>query len=497
MAALCIVALLAATVCDALRPPLRMTAAVATRPEKVVVLGAGPSGLVSAIALARRGFENIKVYERLEEPPNPASEYWSTFNSTNSDRFYLIGINGRGQSALKGFDLMDDVEKYSSSVNGRFDWSAEAPVDSPKITIFTDRKYVTKCIIRDRLNAVLIDKIRRDYSNKIELNFGQECVDISFERPPEGGAAAEKCRLRFERSGGAASSQECSFVVGADGVRSLVRERFADANKGFRFCAFADKNVRVYRTIPFSPPKGWRKDVNYSCRTKYDVNFDALPTREGTYIGVLLYRPHDSRVTGIASGREAREFFREHLPQFAGLFSDNDLERFAMKKESRFPSFTYATNIASSGGSAALLGDAIHSVKPYFGQGLNSALEDCVYLDRSLVQSGLDVPRALAAYSRARSPDAKALVQISRSLDGGFLTFVLPLIVDSVLNKALPRVFAPNKIAMLQDQDLSFSHILRRKRLDRALQLLLLGGVLRLAQLALHGAARLAARVLV
>ena len=186
------------------------------------MLGAGPAGLVSAIALARRGFENIKVYEKLVEPPKPTSEYWSTFNSSDSDRFYLIGINGRGQNALKGFDLLQDIETYTSDVNGRFDWSAETPIDAPKITFFTDRKYVTKCIIRDRLNAVLINKIRTDFSDKIDLQFGQECVDPSFERRGH----SEICRLKLEGTSGTIS-EESSLVIGADGVKSRVRESLA------------------------------------------------------------------------------------------------------------------------------------------------------------------------------------------------------------------------------------------------------------------------------
>ena len=44
----------------------------------------------------------------------------------------------------------------------------------------------------------------------------------------------------------------------------------------------------------------------------------------------------------------------------------------------------------------------------------------------------------------------QALVTLSRSFDGGFLTFVLPLILDSILNKVLPKVFSQNAIASMQ-----------------------------------------------
>jgi len=35
---------------------------------RIAVVGAGPVGLLTAIALARRGYRQIKVYDRLSEP---------------------------------------------------------------------------------------------------------------------------------------------------------------------------------------------------------------------------------------------------------------------------------------------------------------------------------------------------------------------------------------------------------------------------------------------
>ena len=75
---------------------------------------------------------------------------------------------------------------------------------------------------------------------------------------------------------------------------------------------------------------------------------------------------------------------------------------------------------------------------------------------------------ALAAYSRTRAPEADALVRISRGFDRpgalGFLTFVLPLILDGVFHGAFPKLFAPNTIAMLQKDKLTFVDVAQRKR---------------------------------
>ena len=122
------------------------------------------------------------------------------------------------------------------------------------------------------------------------------------------------------------------------------------------------------------------------------------------------------------------------------------------------------------GDSACLLGDAIHTVKPYFGLGLNSALEDIAVLERSLSDHRDDRAAALVAYSKQRAVQAKTLVKISRQLDGGFLTFVLPMIIDSILHKSLPALFAPSTLTLLQNENLSYTQVWHRKIRDRVVQ---------------------------
>ena len=78
---------------------------------------------------------------------------------------------------------------------------------------------------------------------------------------------------------------------------------------------------------------------------------------------------------------------------------------------------------------------------------------------------------ATRLFSKRRADESKALVQISRELDRpgllGVVTFILPLVIDSIFNKLAPKVFSPNTIAMLQKRENSFCGIRRRKRLER------------------------------
>jgi hypothetical protein len=233
------------------------------------------------------------------------------------------------------------------------------------------------------------------------------------------------------------------------------------------------------------------------------VNFDALPAlpaaRDGagtggtgaghSYCAVLLLRASDPLAAEGADVEALRALLDEDLPQFSPFVDDGALAAVAAKASSRLPGFRFVGPAVASGG-ALLLGDAIHTVKPYFGLGANAAFEDVAALEAALDASATGA-EALAAFSRARAPEAKALVQISRGFDRpgvlGFATFVLPIILDAVFHGALPRFFGPNAIASLQ-RDGTFVQVRRRKRRDRLLQVACLSGGL--------GAAGVGARVL-
>ena len=117
---------------------------------------------------------------------------------------------------------------------------------------------------------------------------------------------------------------------------------------------------------------------------------DALPTMEGEMVGVLLFKPGSrasEAVEGLADGTAAREFFASAMPPLLPYLRDDELERFAKRPVSRLPSFQLVEgpiHRALPRGGVVLLGDAIKAVKPYFGQGANSALEDVAVLSRCL-----------------------------------------------------------------------------------------------------------------
>ena len=152
------------------------------------------------------------------------------------------------------------------------------------------------------------------------------------------------------------------------------------------------------------------------------------------------------------------------------------------KPPSRLPVFRFAGPRLHRGASTVVLGDAVHSVKPYFGLGVNSAFEDVAALGDALDEE-TTLGGATAAFSAKRAAEARVLVELSRSFDrrglAGFATFIGPIIMDAIFGK-LPivgKLFAPNTLALLQNPEYTYAMVRWRKRADRAVQLALLAAI--------------------
>jgi kynurenine 3-monooxygenase len=476
-----------------------------------VICGGGPAGLLTAIMLAQKFPEqHVKLYDRLSEPPSPHDEsVWS-----DVAKFYLIGLGGRGQTALDQFGVWDIVEARSVAVLGRKDWSPDSDSTEGAERIFNkkDKPYTTQVLPRDKLVSVLHQHIVDNYAGRIELNYGYEVQPLDFSYQDNSGVLIQvaKCstdNARLNPSSVVKTATEkpiemvcdtehaiqmsAKLLIAADGtVRTVAnameredKKRFEAMNPISRLTAgepfhvkrYVDDNQRIYKTIPMRVPADWRPDLNYSARTKNGrINFDALPAnRNGYYCGVLLLKKGDPMAQADTDPVELRKLMDEELPQFSALMDDETIALTAQKPVSYLPAFRYAGPRLNQGDRCLIIGDSAHTVKPYFGLGANSALEDVKFLG-DIISSTDSLPEAVHEYSRQRSAEAKALVRISRELDRpgklGFVTFILPIILDSIFNGLAPKLFESNVISMLQRPEYSFQKLARRKRQDRLLQ---------------------------
>lgn len=289
----------------------------------------------------------------------------------------------------------------------------------PSLLSSNIRAYKTQVIQRDRIASCLLSEVENKYKDQISVLHDTECVGLTWLDEETGGREKAKggspqrrgvrVRLHRELEEGKLDqwTEDARWVIGADGVRSALRGALEakttpspnnkKTEKPVRAYKLPERNEFVYKILPLDlRPKygtgpGWRPDLNYSARTKGEVTIEALPTKEGVYVGVVLFRPTCPAIARIKDKEDARQFFAGSFPQFIDVIKEEDLARFATGPTFRLPSFSYAGPNINYKDNTLLLGDCIHSVKPYFGLGLNSALEDVMSLDRCLEETGDDL----------------------------------------------------------------------------------------------------------
>jgi len=529
-----------------------------TSPERehydAVIVGGGPAGLLSAIMLAQRqrrhqqptsttsssvsGRRRIIVYDRLPPPPPPNDPIYSV----QSSKYYLLGIGHRGQSSLKHFDVWKYVEDASVAVFGRRGWEPGLTNEEDGKITLSNKEVTSRILPRDKLVSVLKTIIEDKYMDIIDVRYGFQVDPISFgndydkgeeegcDGPPvalqvsrcipvtsSSGEVGEECSIENDDDDASASTQiiQTNFLIGADGaartIANAMEERSINdgdnvlkrlfGNKKFKVVRYTDDNPRVYKSVPITFPKHWPHDLNYSARSmKSRVTFEALPSdNKGNYCALLLMKPDDTLASANCNPNELRQFFQEQFPQFSKLINDDVMSDVAKKSSSALPSFRYASGRLHEGSRTVLLGDSIHTVKPYFGLGANTALEDVQILDE-ILDTTSNLSGAVEEFTKQRANDSRALVNISRGIDRpgklGTLQFILPLILDSIFHKRFPLIFGPSIFGMFQKQNITFTGIQRRKRLDRMMQSIVIGSVLSAVAVAMRSLIKVMAKAL-
>lgn len=325
---------------------------------------------------------HIQVHDRQPTPPSPTDEQvWG-----DTSKHYLIGLGGRGITSLQAYGV--DVLPFAVPVPGRKDWTPEQPNGVELVR--TDRKYGTQVLPRDKLVSVLHQHIQENYSDQIELTYQSQVRPVDFDY-----VEGKEPKVLVEVS--PVGDQEqwrpiiANLVVASDGSARTFANRMEELDQGkkdpFRVIRFEDDNVRVYKTLPFRLPElGWNITTrtpttifwNYAVRSPESrIIFDALPANDkGDYVGVLLMRDDDEMAQPNVDPTEFHKFLQEQIPQFMSLLDPAVIAMAAKSAASFLPQFRYVTPRMHQGKRTILLGDTAHTVKPFFGMGANSALED-------------------------------------------------------------------------------------------------------------------------
>ena len=132
-----------------------------------------------------------------------------------------------------------------------------------------------------------------------------------------------------------------------------------------------------------------------------------------------------------------------------------------------------------------LLGDAAHSILPFYGQGMNAGFEDVQILMSDLLgcQNSSQLPKVISEYSIRRIKDSMAIDLMARENYNEMRDYVLNPIflfrtrVLQIVNKFFPTTILP-RYSMISFSSIPYSMIKKRELLQDLFLILFMGIVI-------------------
>lgn len=412
-------------------------------PRKIVIVGAGLAGSLMATYLGRRGFR-VEVYERRGDPRR--------YNTHDNGRSINLGLSERGIRVLREIGLLESLWSRTVPMRGR---AIHRPDGELVFQPYgTNDSQILHSILRRDLNVALINKA--ETYPEVRFFFGAKLTQL----------VKEKTVAYFtdERSG-AETLVAADAIIGADGAFSAVRSEMQRGERADYHQEFLDWGYKEL-TIPPAPDGSARTELQ------------ALHVWPGSQ-GLIVAHPNcDNSLTGtlfmpltgepslasLNSPEAVQKFVDRSFPDTAELMPDL-VEEFESNPVGtlvcvRTSPWHYKDRVV-------LIGDACHAVYPFYGQGMNSAFEDCAELDACLGRHPADWAAAFDMYQQRRKPHTDVLAELSKQ---NFIELrdrlrsPLRLVMkkaDLALNKAFPDVWKP-LYTMVSHTTIPYADALRR-----------------------------------
>ncbi|HXA47677.1 MAG TPA: NAD(P)/FAD-dependent oxidoreductase [Burkholderiaceae bacterium] len=388
---------------------------------RVAIIGGGLAGSLLALALAQRGFA-VDVYERRADPRNMGA----TGRSIN------LGLSKRGMQGLRLVGLLDEVLEHAVVMSGRV---IHAPDGSTRYQPYgKDAGEVLHSIDRNMLNHVLLDRAERH--PQVKLHFEHRLV------------RADKAKREIElEANGERIVAHPEWVVGADGAFSVMRR---ELQRGERAHYHQEYLEWGYKELTLDARPDGSSVIELTALHVWPRShclFVSHPNRDGSHT-LTLFLPFEGEdsYASLRTQEDIRLMMTKYFPDLVPL-----LPKLLEQWESRPTGALITTRTAPwcFGDWGVLIGDACHAVYPFYGQGMNSAFEDCCVLIAALEQHRNDTAGAFRQYEKERREHTDALAELSKA---NFLElrqkvqspwFIARKKLDIALNRLMPNTWLP------------------------------------------------------
>ena len=346
----------------------------------VLVAGGGIGGLAAALAMVRQGFQ-VVVLEQAAQIGEIGAGIQLGPNAFHAFDGLGVGDKARNRAVLTDYMVMHDaIDEYQVG---------KIPTD---------------------------ENFRKRFGNPYAVIHRQDIHNSLLEGATETGKVEffTNCRVESIEQGADSVTVTCGngktftgqALIGADGVRSVVRAQYV--NDPPRVTGHV-----VYRAVV--DEKDFPDNLKWNAASIWvgpNCHLVHYPLRGGKeYNVVVTFHSRGKEEWGVTEGskEEVQSYFQGICPKARQLIDlPKSWKRWATADREPIAQWTY--------GRATLLGDAAHPTTQYMAQGACMALEDAVTLGEALRVCNKDWAKALDLYQHSRITRTARIVLSGREM---------------------------------------------------------------------------------
>ena len=355
--------------------------------KNVIISGAGLSGSLLGIFLARRGY-SVDIFERR---PDLRKVDISAGRSIN------LALSNRGIKALEKVGLADKILANAIPMRGRMMHAVDGELTFQPYGKAENE--VINSVSRGGLNAMLMEAAEEA---GVRIHFKQRCMGMSFRKKSVTFRDEENREVR---------TFENVPVLACDGSASAVRTAMQQVG---RFNFHQEYLGHGYKELNIPPgPNGdflmEKNALHIWPRGSYMLI--ALPNPDASFT-CTLFLPFegDPGFAQLTRDRDISAFFEREFPDALALMP-NMLQDFNDNPTGQLVTIRcYPWRVEDT---ALLVGDSAHAIVPFYGQGMNCCFEDCSVFDDCLEIYGEDWNGLFDAFQQWRKPNTDAIAELA------------------------------------------------------------------------------------